>query len=77
MVIVVVLEGCLVVWVIELDVVVGCGVSVELGVGVVGGIGVGLFVVGGWYQLGVVIIVEYMYFVDDFVDVELIVIGEG
>ncbi len=72
-----VLEVRLAAWAHELDTAAGRVVSAEPGAGAAGGIGAGLFALGGRYESGAEIIAEHTNLDDDLAVAELIVTGEG
>ncbi|ORW94791.1 hypothetical protein AWC27_06805 [Mycobacterium szulgai] len=71
------LEVRLETWAMELDAAAGRAVSAEPGAGAAGGIGAGLFALGGRCESGAAIIAELTHLADDLAEAELVVTGEG
>jgi glycerate kinase len=71
------LEVRLEAWAHELDTAAGRPVSAEPGAGAAGGVGAGLFALGGHCESGAAIIAEHTHLADDLAIAELIVTGEG
>jgi glycerate 2-kinase len=72
-----VLEVRLEAWALQLEAVAGRDVSSEPGAGAAGGIGAGLFALGGRCESGTEIIAEHTHLADDLEAAEMIVTGEG
>ena len=71
------LEVRLEAWALKLEAVAGRDVSSEPGAAAAGGIGAGLFALGGHFESGAEIIAEHTDLADDLETADMIVTGEG